>query len=57
MALIDLWKKNEAEFKDKKINQILGMAGDGVLTDGRATSTELRQLFSELETDKLLRYV
>ncbi len=54
MPLVDIWKARELH--DKRIQQILGLAGDGTLRDGNATSTEFREFLAHVPSEYLIIY-
>ena len=57
MALLDLWKKSRQDLEEKRIHQLLNMAGTGKLSEGGATSQELRSFLAEVPSSFLARYV
>ena len=54
MPLIDIWKAGE--LRDKRVQQILGFAGEGTLRDGNAASAEFRAFLAHVPSDKLMTY-
>src|SRR5438105_11474877 len=56
MALLDLWKRSREELSDKRLAQILGLAGSGRLRDDNDCSMELRQFLASVPTDLLVDY-
>ena len=44
-------------FKDKSIDQIIAIAGDGNLRDGSETSVQLRELLSNIPSTSIERYI
>jgi hypothetical protein len=56
MSLIALRKAN-AEIASKHIQQLVKIAGDGVLKDGATASLELREFLADVPTDVLRRYL
>ena len=42
MSLYEIWKENPAQIREKRVDQIIGFAGDGKL----ATTTLLRRSFA-----------
>src|SRR5262245_14650257 len=57
MPLLAFWESNPDEVGKSSIEQIVAMAGDGVLKDGGPCSTELRKYLTEVETATLATYV
>jgi hypothetical protein len=56
MALLDLWKASNEAVAKLKIEQVVGTAGDGNLSDGSVCSIELRQYFQLLPLQSLADY-
>jgi len=56
MALLDLWKANKEELKEKHVQQIISIAGEGQLLDGNTASTEFRELLSIVPSSQLKQY-
>lgn len=56
MSLVDIWKRTPEELRGKGIQQVLGLAGDGHLKDGNATSAEFREYLAHIPSDELMRY-
>src|SRR5262245_17396973 len=54
MPLIDIWKAGE--LRDKRVQQILGFAGEGTLRDGNAASAEFRAFLAHVPSDELMTY-
>jgi hypothetical protein len=48
MSLAKLWKENREQFESKNISQLVGLAGNGHLSDQNQTSEELRTLFDQV---------
>ncbi len=57
MPLLDLWRTNPIYVKKLAIEQLVTIAGDGNLRDDSDCSVELRQVLSELPSDKLFEYM
>src|SRR5438874_2367055 len=57
MAIIDVYKNNKEQLKDKKINQIIAICGNGILSDGGQASQEFRDLLPSLTLEKLIEYL
>lgn len=56
MALLDLWKTSREELEHKHVQQIISIAGEGKLLDGNSTSTEFRELLSNVPSSQLKQY-
>lgn len=56
MPLIDQWKSDPTQFKDKSIQQLLAWCGDGVLKDGNKTSSEFRDFLAHIPSEQLAQY-
>jgi hypothetical protein len=56
MSLIDLWKEAPDQIRDKRVDQIIGFAGDGKLGDKNTAPAEFRAFLSRVPTDALTRY-
>jgi hypothetical protein len=56
-TLFDIWMERKEFFKDKSIDQIIAIAGDGNLRDGSKTSVELRELLSNIPSTSIERYI
>ncbi|RMD80942.1 MAG: hypothetical protein D6815_13005 [Candidatus Dadabacteria bacterium] len=56
MGLIELWRSGRAGLADKRIDQILAIAGDGRLRDGGTTSREFRAFLGQVPSDRLREY-
>ncbi len=55
-SISTLWDSSRALFETKKIHQIISFVGEGKITDGNNTSTELREILSQIPTKLLKRY-
>lgn len=56
MSLVQLWQQSSDQLSDKRVQQIIAIAGDGKLRDGNATSFEFREFLSQVSSDVLHRY-
>jgi hypothetical protein len=56
MALTELWKTAHKEIQDKRVQQVIGFAGDGKLRDGEASSKEFRDFLALVPSNFLSRY-
>ena len=54
MPLIDIWKAGELH--DKRVQPILGFAGEGTLRDENAASAEFRTFLAHVPSDSLMAY-
>jgi hypothetical protein len=56
-ALLDIWIGQKDFFEAKSVEQVIGIAGDGTLRDGNESSTQLRELLSNIPSQSIERYV
>jgi hypothetical protein len=56
MALIDLWEKSREQLKDKHVQQIIAVAGDGRLKDDNEGSKEFHEFLGKIPLDLLIQY-
>ena len=56
MPLLDIWSTAETAVLEMNIQQIVSMAGDGVLKDDSDCATELREFFSQVNRINLQLY-
>ena len=56
MSLIDLWTKSPGQLQGKLVHQLVGIAGDGKLTDGGACSLEFREFLASVPSASLEAY-
>jgi len=56
MSLKDLWLQQKSEFSQKKVSQIIAIAGDGELKDNSTTAEEFRNLLKILPSKILAEY-
>jgi hypothetical protein len=57
MPLLAFWESNPDEVGQTSIEQIVAMAGDGVLKDNGPCSNELREYLTQTDTTKLASYI
>ena len=57
MSLLDLWRTERSQITDKRLGQLVSFAGEGMLRDGSATSTELRELLSVVPSELLGEWI
>lgn len=53
MSLVDIWKSNPEQLKEKQISQIIAFAGDGKLRDGSKTAEEFRSFLAHVSSELL----
>ena len=56
MSLIQIWKENPDQLSDKRVDQIIGFAGDGKLRDNGTAPSEFRAFLTRVPVDMLARY-
>ncbi len=56
MTLLDLYKRDPAQFSTKHLQQIIAFAADGKLGDGTAASAELRDFLAHVPSSDLSRF-
>lgn len=56
MALLDLWRTSQTQLENKRVHQILAVAGSGRLQDGSDTSLEFRAFLSHIPSRVVIRY-
>jgi len=56
MALLDLWTTSQDQLRSKHVQQIIAIAGDGKLLDGRTASQEFRAFLTHVPSSLLARY-
>jgi hypothetical protein len=56
MSLAQLWQQSGDQLSDKRVQQIIAIAGEGKLRDGSVTSLEFREFLSQVSSDMLRRY-
>lgn len=56
MKIADLWRTSDAEWRSKKVEQMVAVAGSGNLTDDSAASKDFRDLLSIVDLETLRRY-
>jgi len=57
MPLLAIWETNPDAVRQSSIEQIVAMAGDGVLKDQGQCSTELREYLQQTDSDQLELYI
>ena len=56
MSLYELWKVNPNQLRRKRVDQIIGFAGDGKLGDNHTAPAEFRAFLRKVPVDMLVRY-
>ena len=56
MSLLELFKRDPAQFAAKHLQQIIAFAADGKLGDGTAASAELRDFLAHVPSSELSRF-
>lgn len=56
-TLLQIWMSQRGFFETKSIEQLISIAGDGTLRDGNETSNQLRELFANLPSMHIEKYV
>ena len=56
MSLYDIWKESPSQIRDKRVDQIIGFAGDGKLGDKNTAPAEFRAFLERIPTETLARY-
>lgn len=55
-SLYSIWKEDPARVREKRVDQIIGFAGDGKLGDNNTAPAEFRAFLSRVPSDLLARY-
>lgn len=56
MGLYELWKEDPTQIREKRVDQIIGFAGDGKLGDNNTAPAEFRAFLARVPADMLARY-
>lgn len=56
MTLVQLWKDNPEQMRAKRVDQIIGFAGDGKLGDNNSAPSEFREFLARVPSEYLHRY-
>jgi hypothetical protein len=56
MGLAELWSTSREQLIDKRVQQIIAFAGDGLLADGGTAAHEFRQFLALIPSSFLERY-
>ena len=56
MALYDIWNENSSQIREKRVDQIIGFAGDGKLGDKNTAPAEFRAFLARIPAETLSRY-
>ncbi len=56
MSLTQIWATSREQLQGKHVQQVIGIAGDGRLSDGGSTSSEFREFLGIVDSSLLARY-
>lgn len=56
MSLIEIWKETPSSLRNKRVEQIIGIAGDGNLGDSNSAPEEFRAFLAQIPRDILSQY-
>ena len=56
MTLIQIWKENPEQIRAKRVDQIIGFAGDGKLGDNNSAPAEFRDFLARVPGDLIGKY-
>ncbi|MCS5707048.1 hypothetical protein NZK27_12720 [Synechococcus sp. FGCU-3] len=56
MTLVQIWKENPGQIRGKRVDQIIGFAGDGKLGDGNSAPAEFRDFLSRIPGELVRQY-
>ena len=56
MSLDEIWKESPAQIREKRVNQIIGFAGDGKLGDKNSAPAEFRAFLKRVPAVSGLDY-
>ena len=56
MSLIELWQTSPEQLREKRVEQIIGFAGDGRLGDSNTAPAEFRAFLARIPSSILARY-
>ena len=56
MSLYEIWKENPAQIREKRVDQIIGFAGDGKLGDNNSAPAEFRAFLARVPSEVLAGY-
>ena len=57
MSLMTFWKSSRENVESMQLNQIVAIAGNGILKDGSDAATELREFLAVISTERLGQYL
>lgn len=57
MSLVELWKSSRAAIEEKRVDQLIAIAGEGQLRDGSNASSEFRNLLFAVPSALLERFI
>lgn len=56
MSLLNLWKSDPEQVREKKLHQLIAFAGEGRLLDGSAAEREFREFLAAVPSESLEQY-
>ena len=56
MSLLNLWKTDPEQVREKKLHQLIAFAGEGKLLDGSAAAKEFREFLAAAPSEFLDKY-
>jgi len=56
MSLLDYWKQGKQLITSKNLQQLIGFAGEGYLSDGNHTSQEFCELLNNMRAKLIQQY-
>jgi len=56
MSLLNLWKTDPEQVREKKLHQLIAFAGEGKLLDGSAAAKEFREFLAAVPSELLDKY-
>lgn len=56
MTLVQIWKENPERLQDKRVDQIIGFAGDGKLGDNNSAPQEFRDFLARVSGELICNY-
>ena len=56
MSLVEIWKESPDQIREKRVDQVIGFAGDGKLGDNSSAPSEFRSFLTRVPVEMLARY-
>ncbi len=56
MTLVQIWKENPEQIRAKRVDQIIGFAGDGKLSDKSSAPIEFRDFLARVPGELIAKY-